>query len=68
MMMTSGTAVHYKSMVDAGSQIIANEGAKSLFKGMGANILRGIAGGGVLALYDKFQQLMFGQVYAAGSG
>ncbi|KAF8610608.1 mitochondrial carrier [Ceratobasidium sp. AG-I] len=68
MMMTSGTTVHYKSMVDAGSQIIANEGAKSLFKGMGANILRGVAGAGVLALYDKFQQLAFGQVYAAGSG
>lgn len=64
MMMTSGGAVHYKSMVDAGSQIIAKEGVKSLFKGAGANILRGVAGAGVLSLYDKLQELMFGKVYS----
>ncbi|WRT64396.1 ADP,ATP carrier protein [Kwoniella shivajii] len=64
MMMTSGGAVHYKSMVDAGSQIVAKEGVKSLFKGAGANILRGVAGAGVLSLYDKMQELMFGKVYS----
>jgi len=68
MMMTSGSKVHYKSMFDAGSQIIRNEGTKSLFKGAGANILRGIAGAGVLSLYDKLQEIMFGKVYAGGSG
>jgi len=68
MMMTSGGTVHYKSMFDAGSQIIAKEGPKSLFKGAGANILRGIAGAGVLSLYDKLQQVMFGKVYSGGSG
>ncbi|WVR06099.1 ADP,ATP carrier protein [Kwoniella sp. DSM 27419] len=68
MMMTSGGAVHYKSMFDAGSQIIAKEGTKSLFKGAGANILRGVAGAGVLSLYDKMQELMFGKVYSGGSG
>lgn len=66
MMMTSGGGVHYKSMFDAGSQIIAKEGAKSLFKGAGANILRGVAGAGVLSLYDKIQQVMFGKVYSGG--
>jgi len=66
MMMTSGGTVHYKSMFDAGSQIIAKEGPKSLFKGAGANILRGIAGAGVLSLYDKLQQVMFGKVYSGG--
>jgi solute carrier family 25 (adenine nucleotide translocator) protein 4/5/6/31 len=35
MMMTSGTKVHYKSIVDAGTQIISKEGPKSLFKGAG---------------------------------
>ncbi len=64
MMMTSGGAVHYKSMFDAGSQIVAKEGTKSLFKGAGANILRGVAGAGVLSLYDKLQELMFGKVYS----
>ena len=68
MMMTSGGGQHYKSMFDAGSQIIAKEGTKSLFKGAGANILRGVAGAGVLSLYDKLQQVMFGKVYSGGSG
>jgi solute carrier family 25 (adenine nucleotide translocator) protein 4/5/6/31 len=67
MMMTSGAKVHYKSMFDAGSQIVKTEGAKSLFKGAGANILRGVAGAGVLSLYDKMQELMFGKVYAGGA-
>jgi solute carrier family 25 (adenine nucleotide translocator) protein 4/5/6/31 len=68
MMMTSGAKVHYKSMFDAGSQIVAAEGVKSLFKGAGANILRGVAGAGVLSLYDKMQELVFGKVYSGGSG
>ncbi|CAI9768636.1 unnamed protein product [Fraxinus pennsylvanica] len=49
MMMTSGEAVKYKSSMDAFAQILKNEGAKSLFKGAGANILRAVAGAGVLA-------------------
>ena len=57
--MTSGAGVHYKSMFDAGSQIVAKEGVKSLFKGAGANILRGVAGAGVLSLYDKLQEVLF---------
>ena len=65
-MMTSGAGVHYKSMFDAGSQIVAKEGMKSLFKGAGANILRGVAGAGVLSLYDKLQEVMFGKVYSGG--
>ncbi|KAI0361524.1 mitochondrial carrier [Trametes cingulata] len=68
MMMTSGAGVHYKSMFDAGSQIVAKEGVKSLFKGAGANILRGVAGAGVLSLYDKLQEVLFGKVYSGGSG
>ncbi|KAJ3991406.1 mitochondrial carrier [Lentinula boryana] len=68
MMMTSGSGVNYKSMFDAGSQIIAKEGTASLFKGAGANILRGVAGAGVLSLYDLFQEAVFGKVYSGGSG
>ncbi|KAL0307018.1 UNVERIFIED_CONTAM: ADP,ATP carrier protein 3, mitochondrial [Sesamum radiatum] len=55
MMMTSGEAVKYKSSIDAFSQIVKKEGTKSLFKGAGANILRAVAGAGVLAGYDKLQ-------------
>merc|ERR1712179_718791 len=57
MMMTSGEAVKYKGSLDCTAQIIKNEGAKSLFKGAGANILRGIAGAGVLAGFDKIEQI-----------
>jgi hypothetical protein len=65
-MMTSGTNTHYKSMFDAGAQIIKAEGMTSLFKGAGANVLRGIAAAGVLAIYDKFQELAWGKVYVGG--
>jgi len=63
MMMTSGEAVKYNSSLDAFKQIIAKEGAKSLFKGAGANILRAVAGAGVLAGYDKLQVIFFGKKY-----
>lgn len=53
MMMTSGNAVKYKNWLDAGRQIAVKEGPKALFAGGAANILRGVAGAGVLALYDK---------------
>ncbi|XP_022754260.1 ADP,ATP carrier protein, mitochondrial-like isoform X2 [Durio zibethinus] len=66
MMMTSGEAVKYKSSLDAFSQILKNEGAKSLFKGAGANILCAIAGAGVLAGYDKLQMIVFGKKYGSG--
>ncbi|EPT03853.1 hypothetical protein FOMPIDRAFT_1022048 [Fomitopsis schrenkii] len=68
MMMTSGSTTHYKSMFDCGAQIVAKEGIKSLFKGAGANIIRGVAGAGVLSLYDKLQEVLFGKVYSGGSG
>jgi len=63
MMMTSGEAVKYKSSMDAARQIIANEGVKSLFKGAGANILRGVAGAGVLSIYDQVQLILFGKQF-----
>jgi len=66
MMMTSGEAVKYKSSLDALSQIVKNEGSKSLFKGGGANILRAVAGAGVLSGYDKLQLLLIGKKYGSG--
>ncbi|KAF7122012.1 hypothetical protein CNMCM5793_009567 [Aspergillus hiratsukae] len=68
MMMTSGEAVKYKSSMDAARQIIAKEGVKSLFKGAGANILRGVAGAGVLSIYDQVQLILFGKKFKGGSG
>jgi solute carrier family 25 (adenine nucleotide translocator) protein 4/5/6/31 len=66
MMMTSGEGEKYKGSMDCGKKIIASEGWKSLFKGAGANILRGVAGAGVLALYDRLQVLVFGKKFGAG--
>jgi len=57
MMMTSGQAVKYKNSMDCAIQVVKNEGTMSLMKGAGANILRGIAGAGVLAGFDKFKEL-----------
>ncbi|RMD40234.1 hypothetical protein DV735_g4894, partial [Chaetothyriales sp. CBS 134920] len=68
MMMTSGEAVKYKSSLDAARQIFAAEGIRSFFKGAGANILRGVAGAGVLSIYDQVQLILFGKKFKGGSG
>merc|ERR1712066_739463 len=57
MMMTSGGGVKYKGSIDCAMQILKNEGFMSMMKGAGANILRGVAGAGVLAGFDKFQAM-----------
>jgi len=57
MMMTSGGGVKYKGSMDCFIQVIKNEGFMSLMKGAGANILRGVAGAGVLAGFDKFKEI-----------
>jgi solute carrier family 25 (adenine nucleotide translocator) protein 4/5/6/31 len=67
MMMTSGEAVKYASSLAAFREIVAKEGTKSLFKGAGANILRAVAGAGVLSGYDQLQILLFGKAYSGGS-
>lgn len=48
--------------MDCGAQIVKAEGVASLFKGAGANILRGVAGAAVLSMYDALQELVFGKV------
>jgi len=57
MMMTSGEGIKYKGSFDCTTQIIKNEGYMSLMKGAGANVLRGMAGAGVLAGFDKFSSI-----------
>jgi solute carrier family 25 (adenine nucleotide translocator) protein 4/5/6/31 len=56
MMMTSGEGTKYRSSLHATSEILRNEGVMSFFHGAGANILRGVAGAGVLSGFDKFQE------------
>merc|ERR1712059_159516 len=57
MMMTSGGAVKYKGTIDCATQIMKNGGFMSMMKGAGANVIRGVAGAGVLAGFEKFQSL-----------
>lgn len=66
MMMTSGEAVKYRGSLHCFQEVVAKEGAKSLFKGAGANILRAVAGAGVLSGYDKLQVLVLGKKYGDG--
>jgi len=56
MMMTAGTATSYKGSIDCGMQILKNEGFMSMMKGAGANVLRGVAGAGVLVGCDKVKE------------
>ncbi|MES1919566.1 hypothetical protein MHBO_001375 [Bonamia ostreae] len=56
MMMTSGTGVNYSSSIDCARKIWRNEGATAFMKGATANILRGVAGAAVLALFDEFKK------------
>ncbi|KAL6927145.1 hypothetical protein ACO0SA_003435 [Hanseniaspora valbyensis] len=63
MMMTSGQAVKYAGALDCFQKVVAAEGVATLFKGCGANILRGVAGAGVISLYDQLQMIMFGKKF-----
>ena len=66
MLMTSGEGEKFKGSIDCAQKILAKEGWKSFFKGAGANILRGVAGAGVLTLYDKLQVIIFGRKFGSG--
>ena len=55
MMMTSGEGVKYKSSIHAAQVILQSEGMASFFRGAGANVLRGVAGAGVLSGFDLFK-------------
>jgi solute carrier family 25 (adenine nucleotide translocator) protein 4/5/6/31 len=65
MMMTSGgdKSMMYKGSIDCGVQILKGEGFMAFMKGSGANILRGIAGAGVLAGFDELKKFYCLQMY-----
>ena len=47
--------------MDAARQIISKKGIMSLFEGAVANILRGVAGAGILSIYDQIQLILLGK-------
>jgi len=56
MMMTAGEEVKYSSSFACMKEVIAREGMSALYKGAGVNIVRGVAGAGVLAGFDKLKE------------
>jgi solute carrier family 25 (adenine nucleotide translocator) protein 4/5/6/31 len=60
MMMTSGTGKNYNSSYHCFKVIVAEEGFMSLMKGAGANVLRGVAGAGVLSGVDAIKPYYVG--------
>jgi len=66
MMMTSGGGVKYSGSLDCARQIMAKEGLLSFFKGADANILRGVAGAGVLSLFDTVVEAYVGWKFGPG--
>nr|XP_043614785.1 ADP,ATP carrier protein ER-ANT1 isoform X2 [Erigeron canadensis] len=57
MMLTSGQPSKYRHTVHALTEIIRYEGFWSLYRGVTANMLVGVAGAGVLAGYDKLYRI-----------
>lgn len=57
MIATSGIKGSYKTCYHCMKDVIAKEGFLSLYKGHTANLLRTIAGAGVLVIYDKLNEL-----------
>jgi len=63
MMMTSGEGVKYAGSMDCAQQILKAEGFGSFMKGAGANVLRGMAGAGVLAGFDVMKKAYIAAAY-----
>ncbi|RNA12011.1 ADP-ATP carrier mitochondrial-like [Brachionus plicatilis] len=67
MMMTSGQTEKYKGSFDCFLKIMRKEGFMALMNGAGANIIRGVAGAGVLVGFDKLVDFYLGLKYDAFS-
>jgi len=59
-MFFSGEKVKYNGSMDCFRQVVKHEGWNSLFRGAGVNVIRGVAGAGVLSGFDKFKKLYIG--------
>ncbi len=57
MMMTSGEKVKYKNSMDCFRQVVKNEGGAALYRGAGVNVVRGVAGAGVLSGFEKLKKV-----------
>eukprot|EP00088_Acartia_fossae_P000071 TRINITY_DN10023_c0_g1_i1.p1 TRINITY_DN10023_c0_g1~~TRINITY_DN10023_c0_g1_i1.p1 ORF type:complete len:307 (-),score=74.54 TRINITY_DN10023_c0_g1_i1:730-1650(-) len=67
MMMTAGQKEKYRSSFACLQHVIAREGYASLYRGAGVNIVRGVAGAGVLTGFDKLKQMYLSSRRRRGS-
>ena len=58
--------VNSPMIMEVEPEILKKEGFRSMFKGAGANVLRAVAGAGVLSGYDALQVIVFGQKFGSG--
>lgn len=59
LMMQSGkNTIEYKGIVDCSRHILRNEGLHGFFKGVFANVIRGVGSALVLVLYDQMKTLV----------
>ena len=59
LMMQSGVPAEerfYSGTIDCTKKIMQKEGGAAFFKGAGSNVLRGLGGAIVLAVYDEFKK------------
>ena len=68
MMMSSGEKTPFNSSWQCMRVMMAENGLRSFFGGVGANIMRGVTGAGVLTIYDKLQMVLFDRRYSSGEG
>lgn len=61
--MSSGEEVRFTSSFQCMTHMYQERGIRSFFGGVGANILRGVTGAGVLTIYDMLQMVIFGKKY-----
>ena len=57
MMMTAGQAIKYSSSWTCLKEVVRLEGSRALFRGAGVNIVRGVAGAGVLSGFDRLKKV-----------
>jgi len=55
--MTAGQSVKYSSSLACLKEVVRLEGSRALFKGAGVNIIRGVAGAGVLSGFDRLKKV-----------
>ena len=60
MMMTAGQELKYSSSWLCPRELVAREGARAFFRGAGVNVVRGVAGAGVLSGSVRLKQLYIG--------